>query len=41
MLVAPSGDPPPHRHDIEEMFTILDGEIEVAFRVSGKPQGPE
>ena len=32
MLVPSGGGPPPHRHDIEEMFTILDGEIEVTFR---------
>jgi len=32
MLVPPGGGPPPHRHDFEEMFTILEGEIEVAFR---------
>ena len=32
MLVPPGGGPPPHRHDFEEMFTILDGEIELAFR---------
>jgi len=32
MLVPPGGDPPPHRHDFEEMFTILDGEIELTFR---------
>jgi hypothetical protein len=25
MLVPPGGGPPPHRHDFEEMFTILDG----------------
>jgi hypothetical protein len=29
MLVPPGGGPPPHRHDFEEMFTILDGEIEL------------
>jgi quercetin dioxygenase-like cupin family protein len=23
MLVPPGGGPPPHRHDFEEMFTIL------------------
>lgn len=23
---------PPHRHDFEEMFTVLDGELEVTFR---------
>lgn len=32
MLVPPGGGPPPHRHDFEEMFTILDGEIELSFR---------
>src|SRR6266403_5331546 len=32
MLVPPSGGPPPHRHDFEEMFSILEGEIEVTFR---------
>ena len=32
MLVPPGGGPPPHRHDFEEMFTILEGEIEVTFR---------
>jgi len=32
MLVPPGGGPPPHRHDFEEMFTMLDGEIEVIFR---------
>ena len=32
MHVPPGGGPPPHRHDFEEMFTVLAGEIEVAFR---------
>ena len=32
MLVPAGGGPPPHRHDFEEMFTVLDGEIEVTFR---------
>jgi quercetin dioxygenase-like cupin family protein len=32
MLVPPGGGPPPHRHDFEEIFTILEGEIEVMFR---------
>lgn len=32
MLVPPGGGPPPHRHDFEEMFSILEGEIEVTFR---------
>lgn len=32
MLVPPGGGPAPHRHDFEEMFTVLDGEIEANFR---------
>jgi len=32
MLVPPGGGPPPHRHDFEEMFTILEGEFEFTFR---------
>lgn len=32
MYVPPGGGPPPHRHDFEEMFTVLDGEIQVTFR---------
>jgi quercetin dioxygenase-like cupin family protein len=32
MLVPSGGGPPPHRHDFEETFTILEGEIEVRFR---------
>ena len=32
MLVAPGGGPGLHRHDFEEMFTVLDGEIEITFR---------
>ncbi|WP_195909153.1 cupin domain-containing protein [Microlunatus sp. Gsoil 973] len=32
MHVPPGGGPPPHRHDFEEMFTILDGEVQVTFR---------
>ena len=32
MLVPAGGGPPPHRHDFEEMFTILGGEIEFTFR---------
>ena len=35
MHVPPGGGPPPHRHDFEEMFTILDGEIELTFRGVG------
>jgi quercetin dioxygenase-like cupin family protein len=32
MQVPPGAGPPPHRHDFEEMFTILDGEIDLTFR---------
>jgi quercetin dioxygenase-like cupin family protein len=32
MQIPPGGGPPPHRHDFEEMFTILEGEIELTFR---------
>jgi quercetin dioxygenase-like cupin family protein len=36
MRIPSGGGPPPHRHDFEEMFTILDGEIEFSFR--GEPR---
>ncbi|WBB67573.1 cupin domain-containing protein [Micromonospora sp. WMMD812] len=32
MRVPPGGGPPPHRHDFEEMFTLLDGAVEFTFR---------
>src|SRR2546429_9656317 len=32
MHVPPGGGPPPHRHDFEETFTVLAGEIEAMFR---------
>ena len=32
MLVPPNGGPPPHRHDFEEAFHVLEGELEVTFR---------
>jgi quercetin dioxygenase-like cupin family protein len=32
MHIPPGGGPPPHRHDFEESFIILAGEIEVTFR---------
>jgi len=32
MHVPPGGGPPPHRHDFEETFTLLDGELEFTFR---------
>ena len=39
MLVPSGSGPPPHRHDFEEMFTILDGEIEFTFRGEPKRAG--
>lgn len=32
MHVPPGGGPPPHRHDFEETFVLLDGELEATFR---------
>lgn len=32
VLVPAGRGPPPHRHDFEEMFTLLEGELEFTFR---------
>ena len=32
MLVPPGGGPPPHRHNFEECFIILEGEASATFR---------
>ena len=32
MHIPPGSGPPPHRHDFEEMFSVLEGEIEATFR---------
>lgn len=32
MHVPTGGGPPPHRHDFEEMFSVLEGAIEVTLR---------
>jgi quercetin dioxygenase-like cupin family protein len=32
MIVPDGGGPPLHRHDFEEMFTLLEGELEFTFR---------
>ena len=32
MHILPGGGPPHHRHDFEEMFSVLEGEIEATFR---------
>ena len=31
MHIPPGGGPPPHRHDFEETFILLDGEVEATF----------
>ena len=32
-MIVPAGNgPPPHRHDFEEMFTLLKGELDFTFR---------
>jgi quercetin dioxygenase-like cupin family protein len=32
MHIPPGGGPPPHRHNFEESFIVLEGEIEAIFR---------
>jgi quercetin dioxygenase-like cupin family protein len=32
MFVPPGGGPPPHRHDFEETFSLVEGELEFTFR---------
>lgn len=32
MHIPPGGGPPPHRHDFEETFILLSGEMEATFR---------
>jgi len=36
MFVPVGGGPPPHRHDFEETFVVMEGEIQATFR--GKEQ---
>ncbi|THF69584.1 cupin domain-containing protein [Deinococcus sp. Arct2-2] len=40
MLIPPGGGPPPHRHDFEEMFTIVEGEVTLTFRGETVVAGP-
>ena len=37
--VPPGGGPPPHRHDFEETFIILDGRLDVTFRDATQAAG--
>jgi quercetin dioxygenase-like cupin family protein len=32
MHIPPGGGPPPHRHDFEETFSVLEGELAATFR---------
>lgn len=32
MFVPAGGGPPPHRHDFEELFYVLEGQIDITFR---------
>jgi quercetin dioxygenase-like cupin family protein len=32
MFIPSGGGPPPHRHDFEESFTLLEGQLEPSFR---------
>jgi quercetin dioxygenase-like cupin family protein len=32
MHIPPGGGPPPHRHDFEESFAVLEGEVQATFR---------
>ncbi len=32
MQIPPGGGPPPHRHNFEETFSVLEGEVVVMFR---------
>ncbi|WP_353069616.1 cupin domain-containing protein [Tunturibacter empetritectus] len=32
MHIPPGGGPPPHRHDFEETFILVEGEMEATFR---------
>jgi quercetin dioxygenase-like cupin family protein len=34
MYVPPEGGPPPHRHDFEETFVLLEGELDLTLRGS-------
>lgn len=39
MHIPPGGGPPPHRHDLEETFTLLEGELEFTFRGTKQTAG--
>lgn len=39
-MLVPAYGPPPHRHDFEEMFYMLENELEVTFRDEQHRIGP-
>ena len=39
-MLVPAGGPPPHRHDFEEIFHIVEGELEITFRDEVHHVGP-
>jgi quercetin dioxygenase-like cupin family protein len=39
-MLVPAGGPPPHRHDFEEIFHILEGELEITLRGEVFRAGP-
>ncbi len=39
-MLVPAGGPPPHRHAFEEIFYILEGELEITFRDEVHHVGP-
>lgn len=39
-MLVPAGGPPPHRHDFEEIFYVLEGELDITFRGEVHRVGP-
>lgn len=39
-MLVPQGGPPPHRHDFEEMFFVLEGELDLTVRGEVRRVGP-
>ena len=39
-MLVPLGGPPPHRHDFEEIFHLLEGELEITVRDEVHNVGP-
>ncbi|HEY8357901.1 MAG TPA: cupin domain-containing protein [Ramlibacter sp.] len=39
-MLVPAGGPPPHRHDFEEIFHVLEGELDISIRGEIHRVGP-